>query len=236
MGSEELNDMRDWVLDWDYQLHMDNPQAALFMNFWLKLMLYTYEDQLGEIATPSGGSLNMWGTLLLMDDPDNIWWDNTLTADSVETRDDIIALAFSDGYRSTVALLGENRDDWRWGDLHTSTFVSQPLGLSGIDLVEGIVNFGPVPTSGGAATVNATRWTGLNNFELSWLPSMRMVVDLGDLDNSRTVHTTGQSGHPMSEHYADMVDDWRNINYHPMYWSRADIEAHAANTLTLQPE
>jgi penicillin G amidase len=40
--------------------------------------------------------------------------------------------------------------------------------------------------------VNATGWTVGESFEVDWLPSMRMIVDMGNLRNSLTVHTTGR--------------------------------------------
>ena len=64
---------------------------------------------------------------------------------------------------------------------------------------------------------------------------MRMIVDLSNLDNSLTVHTTGQSGHAGHEHYTDMVDMWRNIEYYPMYWDQDSIKDNAAATLRLVP-
>ena len=45
----------------------------------------------------------------------------------------------------------------------------------------------------------------------------------GDMRNSLTVHTTGQSGHAGHPHYADMVDMWRNIEYYPMYWEQDSV-------------
>jgi hypothetical protein len=32
-----------------------------------------------------------------------------------------------------------------------------------------------------------------------------------------------------------MIDLWRNIQYHPMLWSRADVEKNVEGTLTLAP-
>ncbi len=52
-----------------------------------------------------------------------------------------------------------------------------------------------LPAGGGEAIVNATGWSVKDGYETNWLPSMRMIVDLGNLNNSVTVHTTGQSGH-----------------------------------------
>jgi penicillin amidase len=237
MGNEDLNELRDWMLNWDYQMHMDSPQAALFANFWYQLSNNIFKDQLDADRNQSGGAPQMWATTLLMEDPDNAWWDDITTEDITEGRDNIIAASFSQAYDAIVKTLGNDREKWAWGDLHTATFVSNPLGLSGIDLIENQVNRGAARTSGGPAILNATRWSfdDENPFSVATLPSMRMIVDFSDLSNSLTVHTTGQSGHPTSEHYGDMIDDWRNIIYHPMLWLREDVDANAASTLILQP-
>ncbi len=236
-GDSDLNDLRDWMLDWDYQMHMDNPQAALFASFWAELMDNLYEDQLGDVGSAGGGSENMWATLQLADDPENEWWDDANTDDVVETRDDILLLSFREGYDALVDELGDNRDDWSWGELHTTTFVSNPLGVSGIGLIENMVNRGPAATSGGSAIVNAASWSASSgDFEVGSGVSMRMLIDLSDLSNSLTMHTTGQSGHPFSDHYGDMIDSWRNIEYHPMLWTREQVEDAAVSTLTMNPE
>ncbi len=67
------------------------------------------------------------------------------------------------------------------------------------------------------------------------MPSMRMIIDMSDFRNNLSIHTTGQSGHPASANYTDMVDAWATIQYNPMLWYREDIEASATGTLTLQP-
>jgi penicillin amidase len=178
----------------------------------------------------------MWVTYQLAQTPDDIWWDDTNTPDITETRDDILRRSLAEGYDLAVKALGEDRTKWSWGALHTSTFVSNPLGVSGIDLIESIVNRGPVATSGGSSIVNATGWNAASgSFEVRSVPSMRMIVDFSDLDQSLAVHTTGQSGHPYSEHYSDMIEAWRRIEYFPMRFSREQVEADAVSRLTLKP-
>ncbi len=232
----ELTEARDWLLQWDCQCNMDSAQAALYSQFWASLIDNLYNDQLGEVIQASGDSREMWATFLLMEEPNNPWWDDIATKDIVETRDDILLRSFSEGYANTVAALGENRDDWRWGDLHTVTFVSNPLGLSGIGLIEGMVNRGPFAVSGSTDTINSNSWSATSgNCAVSWLPSMRMIVDLGDLTQSIAIDTTGQSGHPYSQHYDDMIDLWRNMGYHPMLWTREQVESATINRLILNP-
>jgi penicillin amidase len=232
----ELAEARDWLLEWDCQCNADSPQAALYAEFWAKLVDNLYSDQLGEEAQPDGDSREMWATFLLMEEPDNAWWDDITTEDVVETRDDILVRSFREGYANTIAALGENRNDWRWSELHTATFVSNPLGLSGVGLIENIVNRGPFATSGSTETVNANRWTvSSGDFTVSSLPSMRMIVDVGDFTQSVTVHTTGESGHPYSQHYDDMIDLWCNMEYYPMLWTREQVESATVSRLILNP-
>lgn len=143
---------------------------------------------------------------------------------------------YTEAYTNTVAALGKNRNNWKWGELHTATFVSNPLGRSGIGLIENMVNRGPVPAGGSTDTVNNTVWyTNSGNFAVRWVPSMRMIVDLGDFSKSVTIHTTGQSGHPYSKHYDDMIDLWRNIKYQPMLWTQEQVEKAAVDRLVLKP-
>lgn len=234
MGDDALNDARDWLIDWDYHMNIDSPQAALFAHFWVALVNAIYEDELGEVGDAGNGQ--MWTTTLLLAEPENTWWDDQNT-EAVETRDDVLRAAFAEGHTAAIEAQGEDRSRWFWGGLHTATFISNPLGVSGIDLIEDMVNRGPVQTGGGTEIVNATGWSaGDGDFTVQAVPSMRMIIDLGDLDQSQVMHTTGQSGHPFSDQYGQMIDPWREIEYHPMLWSREQVEAAAVKRLVLQPE
>ena len=64
---------------------------------------------------------------------------------------------------------------------------------------------------------------------------MRMIIDLGNLDNSLSIHTTGQSGHAYHPNYIDMADLWRKIYYHPMPWNSRSIQNQAEALLILRP-
>jgi penicillin amidase len=109
------------------------------------------------------------------------------------------------------------------------------LGESGIGLIENLFNRGPYPTGGGKSIVNATGWSTIDGYFVNWLPSMRMIVDLGDLNNSVTVHTTGQSGHAYNEHYDDMSPLWADIKYYPMWWGQESAMKDSKGHLQLVP-
>ena len=83
--------------------------------------------------------------------------------------------------------------------------------------------------------MNATGWDASLSYEVISLPSMRMIVDLSDLENSLSIHTTGESGHAYHPNYVDMANLWRNIQYLPMLWERNQVEANAKDHLQLAP-
>ena len=233
---ETLTDLLQWLGEWDNQMHMDSPQAAFYAHFWVRMVDNLYNDRLAEAGRRADGANNeWWAAYLLLQDPDNPWWDDTRTSET-ETRDDILLKSLNEALANITAELGEDRDTWRWGDLHTTTFVSDPLGQSGLPPIERIVNRGPVATSGTGSAINATGWSAASpGFEAYALPSERVIYDLSDWDASLSMHTTGQSGHPASTHYDDMIDPWRLIEYRPMVWSREAVEAATVNTLVLEP-
>ncbi len=213
------------------------------MEFWMRLIKNTFQNKLGDVIHADGSSKDAWAINLLLQKPDDKWWDDPSTPSVIETRDDILTESFSEGYAATVAALGEDRNNWRWGSLHVADFVSNPLGASGIGLLESLVNKS-VPASGNGDCVNATMWfagTGpflmapANPFAPLYIPSMRMIVDMSDLSKCVAVNSTGQSGNPGSPWYGDMIDAWAGIKYHPMLWTRQQVDAAAAHILNLAP-
>ncbi len=237
--SPQLANLRyKYLSQWDYQDTMDSPSAALFAVFWQDLLKDTFSDEpIPAQYMPDGGE--RWFEVMrkLVSDPTNSFWDDKTTPNKVETRDDIFAKAFAEAVNCQVCIqkFGSDISKWQWGGLHTATFRNQSLGESGVAPIEALFNRGPYPTSGGKGIVNATGWTAGDSFEVDWLPSMRMIVDLSNLDHSLTVHTTGESGHAFNPHYADMIDLWRNIQYYPMLWSQQQVTDNAKNHLQLLP-
>ena len=68
-----------------------------------------------------------------------------------------------------------------------------------------LFNRGPYPVGGGSSVANATGWDIGESFETVTVPSMRMVVDLSDFDESRWNHLTGTSGHTFHPNYVDQT-------------------------------
>lgn len=237
----------DALRGWDYQMRIESQPAALYMSFFNALLEATFHDDLPadqglEDYWPGGGADNWLVLRAILATPDNAWWDNAATP-TAETRDDILRQAFTDGYAALEDRLGKNMETWQWGALHSAIFVNATVGRSGVAPIEALFNRGPFPTAGGSSIVNATGWNMTrddqaepdNPYRIGSVPSMRMIVDLSNLDNSFTIHSTGQSGHAYHDHYIDMADPWRLIEYHPMRWGAESVQNAAEAHLILKP-
>ncbi len=235
LSDAKLTDARALLDGWDYQAHMDSAPAALFEVFWKNLLALTFRDDLPEFYWPWGGG--DWFTIVgnMAEDPTHPWWDDKATAE-VEDRDLMFARAFGAAVTELEGLQGNDSAKWNWGDLHVLVH-THPV-MDSFPLINSLFNRGPYPSSGGSSIVNATGWSAAreeDTYNVRNVPSMRMIVDLSNLQNSLTIHLTGESGHPGSPHYADMTDLWRMIQYHPMLWDRQAVEADAEGHLVLKP-
>lgn len=226
---------RDRLLGWDAQMRMESPEAALFNFFWRDLLANTYNDQIPESFRLNGNHEVSDSMYFFLQQADKGWWDNRSTSGEAEQRDQILKQSFEQAYAEGLERFGADLNAWRWGELHTIFYRHATLGRSGIQLIEDIFNRGPFPTNGSESVPQKTCWNSNRGFEVSCIPALRQVIDLGNLGNSRLIHSMGQSGHPMDATYDHFIDDWRNFRYHPSNWERAQAESGPYETLVLQP-
>jgi penicillin amidase len=66
-------------------------------------------------------------------------------------------------------------------------------------------------------------------------PTMRMLIDLGDLDASRWVNQSGVSGHAFNRNYDDQTKLWASQQLWPFVSSRRAVEARTETRQELQP-
>ena len=126
-------------------------------------------------------------------------------------------------------------DEWSWGRLHELELRNSTLGASGVGPVEALLNRGGWRLGGSGSVVNATAWDAAAGYQVVWAPSMRMVVSLGDLDESRWINLTGVSGHAASDHYDDQTDLYAAGETLPWAFSADAVEAAGEQVLTLVP-
>ncbi len=225
----------DLVEAWDLYLEADRAGASVYQTWYWFLVQNTFRDELGdELLSSYQNSYHLETMLELMPQADSPWFDDKTTP-QIEARDDIVRRSLADAIAWLSVRYGDNPERWEWGRIHTKTFVHQPLGQSGIGLLEGLFNSDTIPARGDSYTVDAASFDNNQPFAMGSGVSQRYIADLSDLDNSRIIHTTGQSGHLFHRHREDFIPIWQSVEYHPMLYSREAVESYADATLTLTP-
>ncbi|WP_024754794.1 penicillin acylase family protein [Streptomyces exfoliatus] len=190
-----------------------------------------------DSAQPDGG--DRWYEVVrpLLKQEKSEWWTtpgNRLDS-ATETRDQLLARAMKDARWELTAKLGKDISTWSWGRLHQLTLKNQTLGTAGPGFVQQLLNRGPWNLGGGEAAVDATGWNAAGGYEVIWVPSMRMVVNVGDWDKSRWVNLTGASGHAFADHYTDQTDTWAKGELYDWAYGKAAVDASTKDTLILKP-
>ncbi len=203
------------------------------------------EDQLvrecgqrdADSAQPDGGDRWFEVVRQLVGDQGNDWWHlpKTRTETATTTRDQLFARAMKNARWELTAKLGKDIDTWSWGRLHRLTLKNQTLGTSGPGPLQYLLNRGPFNIGGGQAAVDATGWNAAGGYQVNWVPSMRMVVNLQNLDKSKWINLTGASGHAYSPHYTDQTDKWVKGELLNWAYSAKAVDGGTQDTLVLKP-
>lgn len=231
----------DLLEDWDYHNSADSAAAAYFASVWANLLNLTFWDQMPVSERPTGGSRWLEVVGHLLQDEDNEWWDNRASLTLVEQRDEILSQALHDAREQLTVSLGKDPQTWQWGRLHQAAPLHPVLGEEAPGPIRALVNPSPQEVGGGSSIVNATGWDaaawqdGNPDFTVSTVPSMRMVADMADLDDSTWVSFTGNSGHPAASTYDDQFSAWAEGETYPWPFSREAVEEHQSDTLILLP-
>ena len=129
------------------------------------------------------------------------------------------------------AAYGKDVEAWSWGRAHFALSAHKPFGN-----VPSLARFFDVrvPTGGDAFTVNVGQYWATADatpFANRQAASLRAVYDLADLENSRFIYQTGQSGLVFSGRYRDMKDHWAAVQYRPLQMNPSTF----VHQLTLKP-
>ncbi|BDV29399.1 penicillin acylase family protein [Microbacterium terricola] len=223
----------DLLQAWDAQNDADSAAAAYANVLWDELVQNLFVRG-RETPAPLVGQGRLFLVVdALMGDPSSPWWTNA--GIDVEDMDGMLAASAEGAYDRLVDLQGEAPANWSWGSLHALNLASDTFGASGIAPIEWLFNRGPFEVGGGSSVANATGWDIGSDFSTITVPSMRMVVDLSDLDASRWNHLTGTSGHTFHPNYVDQTASWQKAELTPWAFSPEAVAAATTNTLTLTP-
>jgi penicillin amidase len=214
---------------WDNRTTVDSAAAALF-EVWMT-------KHLGRVAvakaTPEAaraliGTPDVSAVIDLMENPDV-----SLGSDPRTARNSVLLESLNAAMNELRQLLGPDPTDWAWGKLHHAQFIHALAPLAD-DAMRAQLTVGRLAMGGSAFSPRAAAYRTID-FSILSGASFRMVIDVGNWDQSVTINTPGQSGNPYSPHYRDLAPLWAGGDYVPLLYFREAIEHSASDVFRLMP-
>ncbi|WP_323141181.1 penicillin acylase family protein [Massilia phyllosphaerae] len=234
--SQRQRDALRYLAGWDGNMGLDSQAASIYMSWTRHLRrqlfgahLAGYWNQEGResyldsvVANTSADTLRT-----ALTSGRGAWCGQAGAAPSCGVA---LSASLDTALDELTRLKGSDMDGWRWGALHTTLFKHTPF--SDVKLLDMV--FTRKLASGGApATVNAANASFVESkgYVQGFGAAFRQIIQPG-AGRHLYINSTGQSGHPLSAHYDDMVEPFGQGRYFNMASSApAGVEA----VLTLAP-
>jgi penicillin amidase len=213
------------LAQWDHRLAAESAPAALFEVWWTKhlkpalLARLVPDAAVRSLIVPG----DVESLLAHLEAPDA-----RFGPDARSARDALLLDSLAEAWRDCAARMGEPRE-WAWGWLHHGYFEH---ALTDVKRQRGF-DVGPLPKGGSGSTPMHAGYRP-SDFRVTAGASFRMVVDVGNWDQSVCVNAPGQSGDSRSPHYRDLAPLWAAGRYVPMSYTREAVDASAETRLVLE--
>ncbi len=191
------------IAGWDGTMDRNRPEPLIFAAWLEQSWRDVLADDLGDDFRAFQRPRPMVLTGILTSN--RAWCDDIATPEA-ESCEDIAARSLERALRRLEERFGADMAQWKWGNAHQAVF--EHAVLRHVPLLGRLSDFA-IATDGDDFTVNRGTYAP-DNFQQVHGAGLRVVYDLADLSNSRFVIAGGQSGNPLSRHYDDLLEAWRD--------------------------
>ena len=220
---------------WDGAMAPERSEPLIAWAWWRELTRAIYADELGDAFRQNWRARAVFLGNVLSGDAGQASWCDDVRTPARENCEELLALSLEAALADLARRYGIDQARWRWGEAHLARHEHRPFGRQA--LLAGIFDI-TVPSPGDAYTVNV----GRNNlgdearpFANRHAASLRAIYDLSDLENSLYIHSGGQSGNILSDHYEAFSAAWARNEYIPMRAERRTLDAEPHQLLRLRP-
>ncbi|MEO8936678.1 MAG: penicillin acylase family protein [Burkholderiaceae bacterium] len=221
---------------WDGTMRGDRPEPLLYAAWMRELVRLITRDELGDLFPVFWEQRTVFLINVLSDRDGQSRWCDDIGTPEVETCATMKARALDLAIADLTRRIGPDRGRWRWDALHVVRAEHRPFSR-----VPSLARFFELagPIGGDSNTVSVAGYTVRDEtdpFVAHHGSSLRQIVDFADLEQSRFMPSTGESGNRLSPFYANLFEPWRSVESVPMQMDRPAVTAGAAGTLHLRPD
>ena len=210
---------------WDFRMDADKVEPLLFTAWLREFARAVFFGHLGDAAADYWDLKPQVIAAVLSGHPE---WCGARD-EPPENCDALLEKTLDAALAGLGRTYGSDMAQWRWGRAHVAAFPNQVL--DSIPVLRDWLAVG-IATDGGFDTVNRGSTTIRDHahpYEQRFGAGLRIITDLAAPSDSRMIAVPGQSGNPLSPHYADLVRRWRRFDW------LVPGRAAAVATLTLDP-
>jgi penicillin G amidase len=200
----------DILLQWNF--HMDRDEVApLLFTAWLRQ--FSRAVLFGRFGDPIADYWNLRPRVMRRVLTERPGWCANPKRSGRETCATRLAEALDAALAELRKAYGNDMSKWRWGRAHVAIFAN-PV-FSRIPVLRDWVDLS-IPTSGAFDTIDHFPSDIRNDkapFVTTFGAGLRIITDLATPRDSRMIVVPGQSGNPLSRHFADLLRRWRDFGW-----------------------
>jgi penicillin amidase len=214
--SEEDKALIKLLKNWDYSSGVDSNAMSLFASIFRESIILALQNKISAQTLHvflkqrySTNTVDLW----FMDEQ-HIVWDNFAT-ETKEKRTDVVKQAYQIAKTKLNNKFGPNIQNWKWGELH---YLS-PKHIFGKKTVLSFMNLADTPLAGSLDSVWKAHFNFVDEnepFKTVAGPAYRFVIDMKHPEKAEFSNDTGVSGWPLSPHYGDIFEQWKQGQLVPM--------------------
>jgi penicillin G amidase len=229
-GDPKTQTAIDILKSWDASFDVDGPAPVLHEVWFSRYLLPAFKYAvLPKTAADSFVNPDTAVMLEALERPETVFGDN-----AIRKRNEVLLTSLRSAYEDVAKTQSLDTKQWRWGKVHYN-LSEHPFAAIVDEATRAKINVGPIPKNGSEFVPNNSQYRP-TDFRQIVGPSIRIVVDVGNWDNSQIINHPGQSGDPDSLHYRDLALMWRNGQYFPLLYTRRAVEQETEHAIELVPQ
>ncbi|MCG6858708.1 MAG: penicillin acylase family protein [Salaquimonas sp.] len=222
------------IANWDGHMVADRPEPLIMTAWWRHFQIALFGDELGDDYERFAKG-NLQPVINVLRGRTSRDWCDKVDTPAVETCGQVLSGALTQAIEEISGDQGNDWHKWNWGKAHPAFNEHRPF--SSVELLSRFFTI-LQNSAGGSYTLlrGRTDFREKHPYYNVHASAYRGIYDFSDLDKSKYVITTGESGNFLSSHYRDLAPIWAKVEYLPMSTRQEDYEKDADGVWIFDPE